>query len=72
VKPALRRDLRDNAAVETFFKTLKVELIWRHSWQTRSQVTDVLFKYINGFYNTLRRHSALRGKSQANFERKTA
>jgi putative transposase len=62
----------DNAAVETFFKTLKAELIWRHSWQTRSQVTDALFKYINGFYNTRRRHSALGGKSPADFERKTA
>ena len=62
----------DNAAVETFFKTLKAELIWRHSWQTRSQVTDALFKYINGFYNTRRRHSSLGGKSPADFERKTA
>ena len=62
----------DNAAVETFFKTLKAELIWRHSWQTRSQVTDALFKYINGFYNTRRRHSALGGVSPANFERNVA
>jgi putative transposase len=37
----------DNAAVETFFKTLKAELIWRRSWKTRSQVTNALFKYIN-------------------------
>jgi putative transposase len=62
----------DNAAVETFFKTLKAELIWRHTWQTRQQVTDALFKYINGFYNTRRRHSSLGGKSPADFERKTA
>lgn len=29
----------DNAAVETFFKTLKAELVWRHAWRTRQQVT---------------------------------
>jgi putative transposase len=42
----------DNAAIETFFKTLKAELIWRHSWQTRQKATEALFKYINGFYST--------------------
>lgn len=41
----------DNAVVETFFKTLKAELIWRNAWQTRKQVQMALFKYINGFYN---------------------
>ena len=62
----------DNAAVETFFKTLKAELIWRHTWQTRQQVTDALFKYINGFYNIRRRHSAIGGIAPADFERKMA
>ena len=62
----------DNAAVETFFKTLKAELIWRHSWQTRDQVTQALFHYINGFYNSRRRHSATGGVSPITFERKTA
>jgi len=33
----------DNAAIETFFKTLKAELIWRQAWQTLSQVTQALF-----------------------------
>jgi putative transposase len=49
----------DNAAVETFFKTIKAELIWRHSWETRRQAEMAIFKYINGFYNPRRRHSAL-------------
>jgi len=62
----------DNAAVETFFKTLKAELVWRHQWQTRQQVTDALFKYINGFYKSRRRHSAIGGISPADFERKMA
>ena len=62
----------DNAAVETFFKTLKAELIWRHTWTTRAQVTQALFQYINGFYNSRRRHSATGGVSPITFERKTA
>ena len=62
----------DNAAVETFFKTLKAELIWRHTWTTRDQVTKALFHYINGFYNSRRRHSATGGVSPITFERKTA
>ena len=58
--------------VETFFKTIKAELIWRHTWQTRRQVHTALFQYINGFYNPRRRHSALDGKSPVAFERKAA
>lgn len=60
----------DNAVAETFFKTLKAELIWRNKWQTRDEVIQVLFKYINGFYNTRRRHSKLGGMAPADFERK--
>jgi len=62
----------DNAAVETFFKTVKAELIWRNTWQTRRQVHTALFQYINGFYNPRRRHSTLGGKSPLAFERKAA
>ena len=38
----------DNAAVETFFKTIEAELIWRRSWETRRQAEMALFDYING------------------------
>lgn len=62
----------DNAAVETFFKTIKAELIWRRSWQTRRQAEMAIFEYINGFYNPRRRHSALGWKSLVAFERKVA
>jgi len=62
----------DNAAMETFFKTIKAELIWRHSWKTRRAVEVAIFEYINGFYNPRRRHSALGWKSPLAFERKTA
>ncbi|WP_152563458.1 IS3 family transposase [Palleronia rufa] len=62
----------DNAAVETFFKTIKAELIWRRSWETRRQAEVAIFEYINGFYNPRRRHSALGWKSPVAFERKVA
>ncbi|QIZ79223.1 IS3 family transposase [Thalassovita gelatinovora] len=62
----------DNAAVETFFKTIKAELIWRRSWATRRQTEMAIFEYINGFYNPRRRHSALGWKSPVAFERKVA
>jgi len=62
----------DNAAMETFFKTIKAELIWRQSWQTRRDVEVAIFEYINGFYNPRRRHSALGWKSPLAFERKAA
>jgi putative transposase len=39
----------DNASVETFFKTIKAELIWRQSWPTRRQAETAIFQYINGF-----------------------
>ena len=62
----------DTAAVETFFKTLKSELIWRNTWATRRQVQIAVFEYVNGFYNPRRRHSTLGGKSSLSFEKKAA
>lgn len=58
-----------NATVETFFKTIKAELIWRRTWETRRQAESAIFQYINGFCNPRRRHSALCGKSPLAFER---
>ena len=62
----------DNAAVETFFKTIKAELLWQRSWHTRRDAEIAIFEYINGFYNPRRRHSALGWKSPLAFERKVA
>ena len=59
----------DTSAVESFFKSLKAELIWRNTWQTRRDVEVAVFEYINGFYNSRRRHSALEGKSPVAFEK---
>lgn len=58
----------DNAMVETVFKTIKNELIWRASFQTRKAAELALGRYIDGFYNPSRRHSALGYKSPASFE----
>ena len=62
----------DNSAVESFFKSLKVELVWRRHWQTRREVEIALFEYINGFYNPRRRYSAIGWKSPVAFEQKAA
>ena len=62
----------DNAMVETFFKTLKSELVWRTVFQTRAEATEALARYIDGFYNPRRRHSALGFVSPAQFEKRSA
>lgn len=67
-----RGNCYDNAAVETFFKSLKAEIIWRQKGATRRQAETTIFKYINGFYNTRRRHSYLGGISPLAFEAKVA
>jgi putative transposase len=62
----------DHSMVETFFKTLKSELGWRTAFQTRAEASQALARYIDGFYNPVRRHSALDFVSPAQFERRTA
>ncbi len=62
----------DNTAVETFFKTIKAEMIWRSTWEIRRQTETAIFQYTNGFYNPRRRHSALGGKSTLAYERRVA
>lgn len=62
----------DNAMVETFFKTLKSELVWRTIFYTRQQATQAIGRYIDGFYNPVRRHSALDFTSPVQFEKTAA
>lgn len=62
----------NNAMVETFFKTLKSELIWRTVYPTRRQAETAIARYTDGFYNPTRRHSALHYLSLAQFERMAA
>lgn len=59
----------DNAMVETFFKTLKSELVWRTTFFTRAEAERDIARYIDGFYNPVRRHSALDYLSPAQFEK---
>lgn len=61
----------DNAVVETFFKTLKTELVWRTVFQTRAEAKDAVGRYIDGFYNPVRRHSTLDYVSPVQFEKLT-
>ncbi len=58
----------DNALAESFVATLKTELLYRSSWPTRQTVRTAIFEYIEGFYNTRRRHSSLGHLSPAEFE----
>ncbi len=61
----------DNAPAESFFKTIKVEALYRHKFITEEQLRTVIFRYIDGWYNTVRIHSTLGGISplEAYFEK---
>ena len=68
-------DCYDNAAVESFFATLKRELEWIHdtkTWATRAELRTALFDYIEGFYNPERIQRRLGQRSPANFEQDPA
>jgi transposase InsO family protein len=67
-----RGNCYDNAAVESFFSTLKTELVHRTTFGDRRHAHSALFDYIETFYNTRRRHSALGYISPAEFERRGA
>ena len=58
--------------VETFFKRMKCDLVWRTLFQTRAEATEALARYIDGFHNPRRRHSALGFVSPIQFEKRNA
>lgn len=60
----------DNAVAESFFASLQTELLDRHVWSTRASLRSAFFRYVEGFYNTHRRHSTLGYLSPADFERR--
>ena len=62
-------DCWDNAVAESFFATLKTELVARSHWRTRALATAALGHYIDGWYNPRRRHSTLGYVSPADYER---
>ncbi len=62
----------DNACVESFFGTLKRELIHHRRYQTREEARQEIFEYLEVFYNRQRRHSTLGYRSPAEFEARAA
>jgi putative transposase len=59
----------DNAVVESFFASIKVEFKPERSWKTRAQARAAIAEYIDGWYNPRRRHSANQYLSPVNFEK---
>ncbi len=62
----------DNAVAESFFGTLKNELIYHEDYRTRSEAKQSIFKYIEVFYNQRRRHSFLNYMTPVEYEEKHA
>jgi hypothetical protein len=65
-----RGDCWDNAAMESFFSTLKTERVSRSHYATREEARADIFDYIERFYNPKRRHSTLGQVSPIEFERR--
>ena len=61
-------DCYDNAPMESFFATLKKELVHHENYPTREAARASLFEYIEVFYNRIRRHSSLGYVAPAEFE----
>ena len=60
----------DNSVAESFFKSLKNELVYQTYFYTKKQAKLEIFKYIELFYNRIRSHSYLNGLSPVEFEEK--
>ncbi|WP_245539521.1 IS3 family transposase [Thiomicrorhabdus arctica] len=61
-------ECHDNAVAESFFSTLKSELVYQTTYQTREEAKSSIFEYIEVFYNKVRRHSYLNYESPKNYE----
>jgi len=59
----------DNAVAESFFKTIKVELIYQNKYKTRKEAELSIFEYIEGWYNTNRRHKQLNNLTITEFNK---
>lgn len=62
-------DCYDNALCESFFATLECELIDRRTLRSQAEARAAIFRFIEGWYNPHRRHSALGQRSPVNYER---
>jgi putative transposase len=65
-------DAYDNAMCESFFGTLECELLDRHRFRSQAEARMAVFGYLEGFYNSKRRHSALDYQSPIEYERSNA
>jgi putative transposase len=65
-------DCYDNTPMESFFHTLKTELVHHRQYATRAEATRDIFAYNEGFYNRTRRHSAIGYLSPIEMELKGA
>ena len=63
-----RANCCDNAAMESFWSTLKLELVYRRPFASHQQAGTEIFDFIEVFYNRQRRHTSLGGLSPAHFE----
>ena len=70
VRPSMgsRGDAYDNAMAESFFATLEVECLAKHRFATHTEARLTVFRYIEGWYNPHRRHSALGQRSPLAFK----
>jgi putative transposase len=66
-----RGDCYDNSVAESFFATLKKELVDRRSWPEKAELRTEIFDFIEIFYNRRRRHSTLRMLSPVDYENST-
>jgi len=62
-------DCWDNAVIESFFATLKCEMLYRQQIPTRQQARQMIFEYIEVFYNRQRKHSALGYRTPEAYEK---
>jgi putative transposase len=61
-------DCYDNAMMESFWGTMQMELLDSRTWETRDQLANAIFEWIECWYNTKRRHSGIQMHSPATFE----
>ena len=65
-----RGNCYDNASMESFWSTLKLELVYRRTFDNHRDARSQIFDFIEAFYNRQRRHTSLGGLSPADFELK--
>ena len=60
----------DNACAESFFSTIKLEMVYHEHYATRAQAQAAIFEYIEIYYNRQRRNAAIGNISPAEFRRR--